>query len=508
MVTLRPIGNWRGASRMTEDNLILAIGDMHLGTRCSGLPEELAGVDPKELTPAAALGRAVEFAIERQVSAVLLAGDVVESSNARFEAMAPLEQSVRRLVRRGIQVIAVAGNHDVDALPRLAALIDGFRLLGAGGRWEAVELEADGTPFAEVVGWSFGERHVRESPVAELLREPPPPGPALPRIGLLHCDLGASGGTYAPVRQSELDDAGLDAWLLGHIHKPSWQGLLATDGARPCGYLGSLVGLDPTETGPHGPWLVKAPAAGRVELEQAAIAPLRWERVDVPVDGIVDIEELGDRLADAAKEHFRELAQTGPVPRALGLRPRLTGSTAMVGDIRSWIDGAAWRSITRRVDNSVVFINKVIDAMQPLLDLDEIARGAGPDALLAQRLLRLEHGGERCANCCCAREGPPLAKCLPAAMRAEPHDPPAPRHRTPPRHPRQVRNRFRRTGHTSRFRPQRHRQVELVPRRGIPLLGGSRPVQADIGQRRIRIERRILASQAGGVQPTLEPWRR
>ena len=94
---------------------LLAIGDVHLGTRPGSLPEGLdeAGVDPKSLTPEAALGAAVERAIEEGVDAVLFAGDVVESSNARFEAMRPLEAAVRRLLDAGIRVLAVAGNHDV-----------------------------------------------------------------------------------------------------------------------------------------------------------------------------------------------------------------------------------------------------------------------------------------------------------------------------------------------------------------------------------------------------------
>src|SRR3546814_11087376 len=64
---------------------------------------------------------------------------------------------------------------------------------------------------------------------------------AIPRIGLLHADLDASGGHYAPIRQAELDSTGYDAWLLGHIHKPSLENLSASSGSRPSGYLGSLV---------------------------------------------------------------------------------------------------------------------------------------------------------------------------------------------------------------------------------------------------------------------------
>ena len=117
---------------MDDTASILAIGDVHLGTACSGLPDGISawGVDPADLTPAVALSLSVKFAIERQVDAVLFAGDVVESTNARFEAMLPLERSVRRLLDAGIEVIAVAGNHDVEALPAAQEVDRRFQTVG------------------------------------------------------------------------------------------------------------------------------------------------------------------------------------------------------------------------------------------------------------------------------------------------------------------------------------------------------------------------------------------
>lgn len=377
---------------MKDAASILAIGDVHLGTACSGLPDALSdwGVDPRDLTPAATLRLAVDFAIEERVDAVLFAGDVVESTNARFEAMVPLEEGVRRLLDRGIEVIAVAGNHDVEALPRLARLIEGFVLLGAGGRWQARTLSKSGTPCAQVVGWSFAEQYVRQSPVALLLGEPlPPASPPVPRIGLLHADLGAAGGHYAPIRQAELDDTGYDAWLLGHIHKPSLETLSNAGGNRPSGYLGSLVGLDPTETGPHGPWLLKLSENGSINLEQVPLAPLRWQTIAVPMEGVDHVEDVPDRLLAAAEEHLAKLSQAGHAPRALGLRVQLAGSSGAYDAIRKWVEDGDWKAMVRVVDNTVVFFNKVMDGMTLHLDLETIASGDDPAALLAQRLLLL-----------------------------------------------------------------------------------------------------------------------
>src|SRR5262245_40987018 len=104
---------------------LLFVGDIHLGRRPTGLPESLRelGVDPAELTPAAAWRAAVAIARDLRVDAVVLAGDVVDHADDRFEAYAHLEAGVRDLEAASIATVAVVGNHDVEVLPRLARQI-------------------------------------------------------------------------------------------------------------------------------------------------------------------------------------------------------------------------------------------------------------------------------------------------------------------------------------------------------------------------------------------------
>lgn len=381
----------------SDEVALLAIGDVHLGTRQASLPANLTecGVEPGDLTPEAALGAAIDLAITKKVSAVLFAGDVVESTNARFEALRPLERAVRRLAEAGIPVLGVAGNHDVDALPRLADRIEGFTLLGKGGQWESQVIEKNGRPVVEIVGWSFPERVVRNSPLADLLRSPLEPRHAgLPRIGLLHGDLDASGGVYAPFSHRELDEAGLDAWLLGHIHVPSLGDSPGSGASAPCGYLGSLVGLDPDETGLHGPWLIRVERTGRLVPEQQPVTPLRWEYLDLAVDEEEHPEDLADRLLDEAERLACELAEAGCAPKALIVRVRLSGPTRHYDAIRDWIAQGSWRDIARLVGETVVFVNKVIDQLTLAISLDEIATGDDPPALLARKLIALDRGDE------------------------------------------------------------------------------------------------------------------
>ena len=372
---------------------LLAIGDVHLGTRPGSLPEDLvaAGLDIDEVKPAAALAIAVDKAIALDVHAVVFAGDVVESTNARFEARGPLEVAVAKLHAKGIPAIAVVGNHDVEALPRLVDRIPGLEILGAGGQWESRVLEVDGKPAAELVGWSFPERRVSTSPVAELVGTPLA-ATNLPRIGLLHGDLDASGGSYAPFTSSELKDAGLDAWLLGHIHKPSFS--LDSSIGVPCGYLGSLVGLSPKESGRRGPWLLEVDATGKLSAEHLAIAPLHWQHLEMAVGESDTVLDVADNLSKLAESSARQLAELSTQPRLLGLRIRLTGRSRNRESIAEWCAAGDWAAATEWAGETAFFVNKITDSLELALDLQELSIGDDPLALMAQKLLVLKQGGE------------------------------------------------------------------------------------------------------------------
>ena len=237
---------------------------------------------------------------------------------------------------------------------------------------------------------------VRGSPVAELLRGPLAPNDhGVPRLGLLHADLDASGGTYAPVKRQELADAGLDAWLLGHIHKPSFAPAGITGVPGPAGYLGSLCGLDPGEPGAHGPWLINIAKDGSITSRHVPIAPLRWSLIDMSVDPAHGPEDIGDQLLDAAETHALDLQKSESPPRAVGVRIRLVGSTRHFQAIETLLQQRRWADAVRSAGDTVVFINKVINQLSPEWDLEDLARGDDPPALLARKLLALKAGGEQ-----------------------------------------------------------------------------------------------------------------
>lgn len=372
---------------------LLCVGDIHLGRRPGGIPEDIEehGVNVADLTPVAAWKKVVAWAIDNGINAVVLAGDVVEGLDDRFEAYGHLESGVRKLCNAGIGIVGVAGNHDVQALPRLADHIDQFKLLGRGGNWESVEIVGRSGGRMRLLGWSFPEKHVRRNPLDDPMKDI---SADVPTIGILHCDVDGGSSRYAPVPRAAFEHAPGDAWLLGHIHKPD-----DLSAARPVGYLGSLVGLDPGEPGLHGPWLANISGLGTVEMTQLALAPLRYERVELSIESISDV--AGDDLEDAFAAALRSALNTvhdriKPTlgdTRVVACRITLTGRCGHHERVRYILRDGAVQAQKCDYGGIVYFIEKIIDESAPDFDLAEIAKGSDPPALLARRLLCLQEGG-------------------------------------------------------------------------------------------------------------------
>ncbi len=356
---------------------ILAVGDIHLGRLPARVPKDFA-LAPSELAPAAAWRSTVELAIHERARAVLLAGDVVESEKDFFEGFRELKAGIEKLTTEGIEVVAVAGNHDVEVLPRLAKALDkdsGFTLLGKGGIWQSHSLE-DSASQVRIWGWSFPKRTVNASPLSGTRFDR---GAGI-ELGLLHCDLGQTKSDYAPVTRTELTQSGLDGWLLGHIHAPH---TLTADNL--IGYLGSLTGMDPGEPGAHGPWLIDI-GEGRIrEVRQLPSAPLRWEALRVDLNAIEDASDLEQVLIAETEQLDHALFAHGPAPKAVGLRVKFVGQPAHEGAIANCRKGAHFP-----IGDRHYFVEHIKAELLPEVSLEELATREDPLGLLASRLLLLD----------------------------------------------------------------------------------------------------------------------
>jgi predicted phosphodiesterase len=329
----------------------------------------------------------VERAVAEAVDVVLLAGDVIDQFNRSFEAWGPLDEGVRRLGDAGIPVVAVAGNHDFDTLPDVAAEVgDGhLRLLGAGGRWERWTLEAeDGSPRLHVDGWSFPRQRYPSDPTEAYPAEPA----RAPVLGLLHCDLDQAESTYGPVSSARLRSLPVDAWVLGHIHVPS---LSRSSGGPPLLYPGSLQALDPGEPGPHGAWLLRLATGTAPSFERVSLSAVRYDTVEVDVEGCGERGEVTARVREALADHLGEVApEGGGHLRAVRCRVRLTGRTGLHDRLPEILEGLEDFEAGTGGDVRLSVAPRPILDTRPALDLRDLARGNDPAAHLARLLLALE----------------------------------------------------------------------------------------------------------------------
>jgi len=361
---------------------LLCTGDIHLGRHPSRIPDDLDGPD---LSPKAVWLSTVQKAIDRDVDAVVVAGDIVDQENRYFEAFGAFEDGIAQLDEAEIPVVVVAGNHDFDALPDMVDNLDSdtLQFLGREGKWERWTLEQNGEPVAHFDGWSFSAEHVYESPFEEY--ELPTTNDA-PQIGVLHADLDSRGSRYAPVLSSELRDTAADAWLLGHIHSPG----IRIDSQPLALYSGSPQPLDPGEQQAHGPWTMTIPETGDVRAEQIPLASVRYDQVSVDVSEVKNPQEATAVISEEIKDHVRTELDTRSLELSL-VRVRLTGRTdahsALVEKHRSMERDLGFRegSVSVRIES----IN--VDT-RPAIDLEDLAEGDNAAAHLADLLLEIENG--------------------------------------------------------------------------------------------------------------------
>ena len=358
---------------------ILCTGDVHLGRRPSRVP-----VEDDKLSVRHVWDRFVETALNREVEVVALTGDIVDSENQMYEAFGALERGVRRLLDGGIEIVAVAGNHDHSVFPRLVRAIDadGFHLLGRGGTWDEVHV---GTPDVDVpvrfVGWSFPQATVFSSPLDDLeLAEVDEP-----TIGVLHCDVGSGEGQYAPVRREALARAPVDAWLLGHIHAPRAH----HEAGQLQLYPGSLQPLDPGEPGTHGAWLIDV-SAQDVTAEQIPLASLRYEEAAVDVSECETRDDIEETVLRALRQSVAELGEQFPDLRHVAHRLRFEGRTSLHREIEETLREMVG-TVRREVDQAAATIEGYVLQTRPDHDLKELTQANDPPGVLAQLLLKLEN---------------------------------------------------------------------------------------------------------------------
>lgn len=400
---------------MTEFSFIHA-ADLHLDAPFRGLGDS-PGLSQKTGDASAqgpgfllreatfiALERLTELCIRSGADFLLLAGDVYNSAESSLRSRLALRDAFLRLEKEGIGVFLVHGNHDplsaergvipwpdnVTVFGRQADARPAFRRGGG----------PSGPPIALIHGVSHMSAKESQNLARRLKRSPPTLlEPETFQIGLVHCALsGMSGGhkAYAPCTFSDLAEAEMEYWALGHVHACrllDHRGRLLPDPmADPAAqahsplaaYSGSTQGLHVNETGPHGCLLIRVNAKGRPSAQGLPLAPVQWEQLVLePGPDIASIpalerllleklEGFGPRPDQAGTESEVEEAPSLLFPpQAIMARVVLSGRSPLDHELRR--PGAVeslQEHVRLELAGSGLWLHDLVPATRPPLDVD------------------------------------------------------------------------------------------------------------------------------------------
>lgn len=345
----------------------LHAADLHIDSPMRGL-DTYDGAPVERLRGATrrALEALVDLALREAVDLVVLAGDVYDRDLGDFRAALFFREQMVRLVRAGVRVFVVKGNHDAEGqISRRLPDVDGVHVFSARTA-ETIDLEPLGVA---VHGRSFPDRAVPE----DLVPSYPEPVPGRFNIGVLHTSLTGREGhdPYAPTSVETLAAKGYDYFALGHVHARE-----VVREARPrIVFPGNLQGRHVGETGSKGCELVVVEGQRIASAEHVPLDVVRWHDVALDASGIDDVNALAQRLGEDGRARV-----AGATDRLHALRVTVRGESALHA-LEAREPGtlaAALQAATQEFELADLWIESVRLDLRSPLDRDAAARR--PDA--------------------------------------------------------------------------------------------------------------------------------
>ena len=267
--------------------------DLHIDSPMRGLDSyEGAPVEQLRAATRRALMALVDLALVEKVALVILAGDIYDRDLGDFRAALFVREQMTRLVRAGIQVFVVKGNHDAEGqISKKVPDVQGVHVFSSRAA-ETVDLPDLGVA---IHGRSFPERMVTE----DLVPSYPDPVPGRFNIGVLHTSLNGRPGhdPYAPTDKATLVAKGYEYFALGHIHARE-----VVQEAHPrIVFPGNLQGRHSGETGSKGCELVTIDGNNIVDADHVPLSVVVWHGLGLDVTGLDNVTQLANRFHESCR---------------------------------------------------------------------------------------------------------------------------------------------------------------------------------------------------------------
>ncbi|WP_332692969.1 metallophosphoesterase family protein [Halalkalibacter lacteus] len=351
------------------------VADIHLDSPLRGL-EKYEGAPVERIRNATrdAFKNLVDLAIEKNVSFLVIAGDLYDGDWKDYYTGLFFISQMIRLQKEKIKVYLIRGNHDAQSLiTKELKLPDNL-----------IEFSVDQptTKINDELKVAFHGQGFRSRSVTDnLAKAYPQKVDGYFNIGLLHTSATGREGheSYAPCSVEDLRAKGYDYWALGHIHLRE----VLYDNNPVIVFPGNIQGRHIREPGKKGCTIVQV-KDGQVEsYEHYSLDVLRWEVCEVDASTIDTVDDL----IGAAREQLVQSYQQAE-GRFLAVRMRIIGSSKvhheLIVDKEHVINNL--RSMAIEVGYGEVWIEKIKFETRRQIDLDELKEQHTPVASILEFL--------------------------------------------------------------------------------------------------------------------------
>ena len=285
----------------------LHISDIHLGRPFSDIT---TGAEELSLCVQAckkSFNKIIDFAIEKKVDFVLIAGDSFDSDEHDLGAKLLFIKSLEKLADNGIKSYVICGNH--DPIEMYKSFKNYFYF---DEKYDGL-INITGVTTEEMIASFSPVKGVNIHTVSFEKEEMKNPIKYLPKlslseekefnIGLIHCDLDKKDSKYAPVSRDDLRKLGYDYYALGHIHLPQ-------DNDENMIYSGTIQARSRKEKNEHGCFYIEvnsgvnrgARSKKEIEKEFIPFDVVRFMDIEVDCSGTKNKIEVFEKISEVVND--------------------------------------------------------------------------------------------------------------------------------------------------------------------------------------------------------------
>lgn len=358
--------------------------DIHLDSPLTGLEQyEGAPVDKIRSATRDAFKNLVDTAIERQVSFIIIAGDLYDGDWKDYNTGLFFASQMVRLQKEAIKVFLIRGNHDAASLITKELKLPDNVIEFSTKKPETYILEDLGVA---IHGQGFAARSVEEN----LVKSYPNRKEGYVNIGILHTSATGREGheNYAPCSIDDMKEKGYDYWALGHIHLRE----VLYEREPVILFPGNIQGRHIKEAGDKGCTLVTVENGAIDSYTHLSLDVLRWELCEIDASGLESIEEILDAARETLENKYEEAEG-----RFLAVRFRIFGSTKAHQELivakEHFINNI--RSISLEVGLGDIWVEKIKIETSHLINIEDLKAQHTPVAVILDYINDIEKDEEK-----------------------------------------------------------------------------------------------------------------